>query len=83
MKNRKIINIVIIVGTIIALLAGGLILYKILTPKKDPMKYDAAVELSKNIKENKETDKEKTTYGKTRKLGRKKYNLDNQTSFEI
>ena len=32
---------------------------------------------------NKNTDRETPTYVKTRKLGSKKYNLDNQTSFEI
>ena len=40
--------------------------------------------IRKNEKtENKETPEEKPTYVKTRTLGRKKYNLDNQTSFEI
>ena len=36
-----------------------------------------------NNKENENIKEEKPVYVKTRKLGRKKYNLDNQTSFDI
>ena len=59
MKNKKIIIIVEIIGITLGFLAIGFGLYKILTPKKEPLKYDDAVALSKQIKENK-TKLEKT-----------------------
>ena len=46
-------------------------------------KIEETANLDKNIEEKKDTKEDKPTYVKTRTLGRKKYNLDNQISFDI